>query len=400
MTEQRTRICILGGGFGGLYTALRLSQLPWTKPEKPEIVLVDRSDRFLFSPLLYELMTGELQTWEIAPPFEELLAGTGVRFHQATVANIDLEAQRVQLQDGVDLTYDRLVLALGGETPLNQVTGAGEYALPFRTVADAHRLEERLRVLEESDAEKIRVAIVGGGYSGVELACKLADRLGDRGRLRLVELSDQLLRTSPEFNRTSATKALHDRSVWLDLETAIEEITADTISLKYKNIVDTIPVDIVMWTVGTRVAEVINALPLKKSDRGKLVLTNTLQVVDQPNVFALGDLADCKDVEGQQVPPTAQAAFQQADYLGWNLWASLTERPVLPFRYQYLGEMMTLGTDNATLTGMGIKLDGSLAVVARRLAYLYRMPTLDHQLRVGFNWMAQPLVSAIASFTQ
>ncbi len=400
MTDQRARICILGGGFGGLYTALRLSQLPWTKQEKPEIVLVDRCDRFLFSPLLYELMTGELQTWEIAPPFEELLAGTGVRFHQATVANIDVEAQRVQLQDGSDLTYDRLVLALGGETPLNQVAGAAEYALPFRTVADAHRLEERLRVLEESDAEKIRVAIVGGGYSGVELACKLADRLGDRGRLRLVELSDQLLRTSPEFNRTSASKALQDRSVWLDLETAIEDITAETISLNYKDVVDTIPVDVVMWTVGTRVAEVINALPLKKSDRGKLVLTPTLQVVDQPTVFALGDLADCKDVEGQQVPPTAQAAFQQADYLGWNLWASLTGRPLLPFRYQYLGEMMTLGTDNATLTGMGIKLDGSLAVVARRLAYLYRMPTLDHQLRVGLNWMTQPLVSAIASFTQ
>ena len=400
MTDQRTRICILGGGFGGLYTALRLSQLPWTKEEKPEIVLVDRSDRFLFSPLLYELMTGELQTWEIAPPFAELLAGTGVRFHQATVANIDLEAQQVQLQDGVDLTYDRLVLALGGETPLNQVTGAAEYALPFRTVADAHRLEERLRVLEESDAEKIRVAIVGGGYSGVELACKLADRLGDRGRLRLVELSDRLLRTSPEFNRTSASKALQDRSVWLDLETAVEGITSDTISLNYKNAVDTIPVDVVLWTVGTRVAEVISALPLKKSDRGKVVLTTTLQVVDQPNVFALGDLADCKDAEGQQVPPTAQAAFQQADYLGWNLWASLTGRPVLPFRYQYLGEMMTLGTDNATLTGMGIKLDGSLAVVARRLAYLYRMPTLDHQLRVGLNWITQPLVSAIANSTQ
>lgn len=400
MTDQRARICILGGGFGGLYTALRLSQLPWTKPEKPEIVLVDRGDRFLFSPLLYELMTGELQTWEIAPPFAELLAGTGVRFHQATVVNIDVEAQRVQFQDGSDLTYDRLVLALGGETPLNQVSGAAEYALPFRTVADAHRLEERLRVLEESDAEKIRVAIVGGGYSGVELACKLADRLGDRGRLRLVERSDQLLQTSPEFNRTSASKALQDRSIWLDLETAIEEITADTISLNYKDVVDTIPVDVVMWTVGTRVAEVVSTLPLKKSDRGKLVLTPTLQVVDQPHVFALGDLADCKDVEGQQVPPTAQAAFQQADYLGWNLWASLTGRPLLPFRYQYLGEMMTLGTDNATLTGMGIKLDGSLAVVARRLAYLYRMPTLDHQLRVGLNWMTQPLVSAIASFTQ
>ena len=82
MTQQQPRICILGGGFGGLYTALRLSQLPFSKTEKPEIVLVDRRDRFLFVPLLYELLTGELQTWEIAPPFAELLQNTGVRFCQ------------------------------------------------------------------------------------------------------------------------------------------------------------------------------------------------------------------------------------------------------------------------------------------------------------------------------
>jgi NADH dehydrogenase FAD-containing subunit len=77
-----------------------------------------------------------------------------------------------------------------------------------------------------------------------------------------------------------------------------------------------------------------------------------------PEIFALGDLADCQDAEGQQVPNTAQAAFQQADYTAWNIWASLTGRPLLPFRYQHLGEMMTLGTDNATFTGLGIKLDG------------------------------------------
>jgi NADH dehydrogenase len=135
MTQQYARICILGGGFGGLYTALRLSQLPWSKQEKPEIVLVDRSDRFLFSPLLYELMTGELQAWEIAPPFEELLAGTGVRFYQSEVTGIDLQAQQVQLQDGPELSYDRLVLGLGGETPLDRVSGALDYALPFRTIA-------------------------------------------------------------------------------------------------------------------------------------------------------------------------------------------------------------------------------------------------------------------------
>ena len=79
-----------------------------------------------------------------------------------------------------------------------------------------------------------------------------------------------------------------------------------------------------------------------------------------------------------------------------NVWASLTNRPLLPFRYQQLGEMMTLGIDNATLTGLGIKLDGTLANVARRLAYLYRLPTLDHQLRVGFNWLVRPIIETIS----
>ncbi|RCJ38350.1 NADH dehydrogenase [Nostoc minutum NIES-26] len=396
MTQQTARICILGGGFGGLYTALRLSQLPWESTQKPEIVLVDQSDRFLFSPLLYELLTGELQTWEIAPPFEELLQGTGVRFYQAVVSGIDTDQQRVHLQDGPEIPYDRLVLALGGETPLDVVPGATSYAHPFRTINDAYRLEERLRVLEESELDKIRVGIVGAGYSGVELACKLADRLGERGRFRLIEISDQILRTSPEFNREAAKKALEARGVFLDLETKVESIEQDTISLEYKNQVDTIPVDLVIWTVGTRVAPVVKTLPLKQNQRGQISTESTLQVLDHLEIFALGDLADCRDAEGQLVPATAQAAFQQADYAAWNIWASLTNRPLLPFRYQQLGEMMALGKDNATMTGLGIKLDGTLAYIARRLAYLYRMPTLDHQLKVGFNWLVRPIIETLS----
>ncbi|WP_017721686.1 NAD(P)/FAD-dependent oxidoreductase [Kamptonema formosum] len=391
MTKQPARICILGGGFGGLYTALRLSQFPWTKPEKPEIVLVDQNDRFLFSPLLYELVTGELRSWEIAPPFAELLANTGVRFYQAEVAKIDIESKEVRLQDGHDLPYDRLVLALGGETPLDRVPGADRHALPFRTIADAYRLEDRLRVLEASDRDFIRVAVVGAGYSGVEVACKLADRLGQRSRLRLVEQTDTILRTSGEFNRQAATKALEERGVWIDLETSVQSIAADTISLLYKGQVDIIPVDLVLWTVGTRVAPAVRSLPLKQNQRGQLVTTPALQVAERPEIFALGDLADCLDAGGQRVPATAQAAMQQADYVAWNIWASLTDRPLLPFRYQGLGEMMTLGMDSATLTGLGVKLDGPLANLARRLTYLYRMPTFDHQLKVAFNWMAQPL---------
>jgi NADH dehydrogenase len=396
MSEHKTRICILGGGFGGLYTALRLSQLPWESLPKPEIVLVDQSDRFVFSPLLYELLTGELQTWEIAPPFEELLRDTGVRFYQTAVSGIDTQQRRVYLQDGPEIGYDRLVLALGGETPLDIVPGATCYAYPFRTVTDVYRLEERLRVLEESDTDKIRVAIVGGGYSGVELACKLADRLGSRGRFRLIELTDQILRTSPEFNREAARKALEERGIFIDLETRVEAIAQDTISLEYKGQVDTIPVDLVIWTVGTRVSPVVRNLPLKQNQRGQITTTPTLQVLDHPEIFALGDLAECRDAEGQLVPATAQAAFQQADYAAWNIWANLTHRPQIPFRYQHLGEMMALGTDNATLTGLGIKLEGSLAYVARRLAYLYRMPTLDHKLKVGFNWLARPIIETLS----
>ncbi|MGF1936693.1 MAG: NAD(P)/FAD-dependent oxidoreductase [Nostoc sp. ChiQUE02] len=395
MTQQTSRICILGGGFGGLYTALRLSQLPWESTQKPEIVLVDQSDRFLFSPLLYELLTGELQTWEIAPPFEELFQGTGVRFYQGVVSGIDIDQQQVNIQEGPEIPYDRLVLALGGETPLDLVPGATAYAYPFRTISHAYRLEERLRFLEESDADKIRVAIVGAGYSGVELACKLADRLGERGRFRLVEIADQILRTSPEFNREAAKKALDARGVFLDLETKVESIEQNSISLEYKNQLDTIPVDLVIWTVGTRVAPVVKSLPFKQNQRGQISTTSNLQVFDHPEIFALGDLADCHDAEGQQVPASALAAFQQADYTAWNIWASLTNRPLLPFRYQQLGEMMALGINNATLTSLGIKLDGPLAYVARRITYLYRLPSLDHQLKVGFNWLVRPIIETL-----
>jgi NADH dehydrogenase len=395
MTQPTTKICILGGGFGGLYTALRLSQLPWESTPKPEIILVDQSDRFVFSPLLYELLTRELQTWEIAPPYSELLQGTGIQFYQSTVSAIDINQQTVQLANQSELNYDRLVLALGGETLLDLVPGATDNAYPFRTITDAYRLEERLRILEAKNLEKIRVAIVGGGYSGVELACKLADRIGQKGRFRLIEVGDQILRTSPEFNREAAKKALDSKGVFIDLETKVVAIEKDSISLEYKSQVDTIPVDLVIWTVGTKVSPVVKSLPLKQNQRGQITTTPQLQVLEHPEIFALGDLADCLDAEGKQVPATAQVAFQQADYTAWNIWATITNRPLLPFRYQPLGEMMALGVDNATLTGLGVQLDGSFAYLARRLAYLYRLPTLNHQLKVGFNWLFSPIMQAI-----
>ncbi len=174
------------------------------------------------------------------------------------------------------------------------------------------------------------------------------------------------------------------------------QVASDSISLAYKGQIDTIPVDLVLWTVGTKVLDIIKDLPLKQTSQGLLKITPELQVIEHPEIYAIGDIAACYDQSENRIPATAQTAFQQSDYCAWNIWASITHRPLLPFSYQPLGEMMALGIDNATLSGLGINLDGSLGYIARRLIYLYRLPTLQHQLNVGVNWITKPLIDLLS----
>ncbi|BAQ65326.1 NAD(P)/FAD-dependent oxidoreductase [Geminocystis sp. NIES-3709] len=386
------KIVILGGGFGGLYTALRLIDLNWT--QQPQITIIDKNDRFVFSPLLYELVTEEIQSWEIAPSYTDLLANTPIQYLQDAVTDIDVNAQKVILT-GSSLNYDRLVIALGGTTPDEMVKGAKDYGIPFRTLENAYTLKEKLRMLENSDKEFIRVAIIGGGYSGIELALKIADRLGNRGKIRIIDRGNDILSKSSEFNQKTAKKALNDRKIWLDLETKIVEIEKDQITIEYKNKIDTIPVDAVMWTVGTKPIKLINQLSLPQNSQGKIDINSELQVKQHPEIFAIGDLVECYDQDGKILPATAQVAFQQSDYCAWNIWASIEEKPLLPFQYQPLGEMLALGTQNATLSGFGIYLNGNIAYLARRLIYLYRLPTFEHKLAVGLNWITSPIASLI-----
>jgi NADH dehydrogenase len=352
-------------------------------------VLVDHNERFVFLPFLYELITDEMELWEVAPPFDCLLNGTGVRFIQANVEAIDPSSQTVQLDRGEPLGCDRLVLALGGETPLDTVPGAREHALPFRTLADAQALKVTLATLEASSHQVIRIAVVGAGPSGVELSCKLADRLGARGQVQLIDRNPQILHRGADYSRQAAERALNQRRVQLTLTAEVANVGADQITLAADGVPQ--PVDLVLWTVGNTIPAVVSALNLPKNPFGQLLITPTLQVQDHPHLFALGDLADGQDANGQPIPKTAQAAFQQTTYAAWNLWASLTGRSLLPFRYSHLGEMLTLGKEEAALAGLGVTLDGPLASVARRLIYLGRFPTLSHQVSVGINWLLKPL---------
>ena len=390
-----TRICILGGGFGGLYTALNLSRLPWAV--MPEIILIDKSDRFLFTPFLYELVTKEMQEWEIAPSFAELLADTGIQFIQGTVTNVDFEAKQVEVNIGQKsvLEYDHLVLAIGGETPMHYVAGAAEYAIPFRNLNDFYRLNSKLELLEASNRDKIRVCIAGGGSSGVELACKIGDRLKERGRVRLVDRNDKILANSTDANRAIAERALSQRGVWIDFNTRVSQVTEDEVTLDYADGSDTLPVDIVLWTVGSVFSKVIQNLAVGHNSKGEIVTEPTLQVKGYPDVFVIGDLAGLS-IKGQPLPATAQVAFQQSQYCAWNIWASINQKPLVNFSYIPLGEFISLGIDGATASIFGkFSIDGLPAHAMRRLAYLLRMPTIQHQWKIGTHWLTQPLIDML-----
>ncbi|AFY39561.1 NADH dehydrogenase [[Leptolyngbya] sp. PCC 7376] len=390
---SQKHIVIIGGGFAGLYTALRLVEFPWEDATCPEITLIDRQDHFVFSPLLYELITEEMEPWEVAPRYTKLLENSSIQYRQTQVTSVDVAARTVICNEQEPISYDYLVIAAGGTTKTLDIPGLKENAIPFKSLDDALRLKDKLRLLENSEAEKIRIAVVGGGYSGVELACKLADRLGDRGRLRLIDRGKEILDNAPKFNQTAAKEALEAKKIWVDYETKVVGLTPETISLEYKDQVDEIPVDLVMWTVGNAIAPWVEALDLPHAENGRLEISEKLQVNDHPNIFALGDVAQFD----QDLPMTAQVAIQQADVCAWNLRSLIEEKPLLSFNFYDLGEMLTLGEDNATLSGLGIELDGNLAHIARRLVYLYRLPTWQHQLNVGLNWMVQPVVKFLAN---
>lgn len=387
--QSPPQVCILGGGFAGLYTALRLSQMAWGNGLMPHITLVDKGDRFLFTPFLYELVTGELQPWEIAPTFQQLLQNTTVQFRQGTVQGVDLEKRQVYLHGGDVLTYDRLVLAVGGEARLDTVPGAEDYAHPFRTLLDAKHLREQLRFLEASDRETIQVVIAGGGPSGVELAGKLADRLGDRGQIHLVERGNQLLKAFTRFSRKAAYQGLTSRGVYIHLQTGIHAVESQHVLLEKGGRLERVPSDLTLWTVGTQTSRWLRAPACESNRQGRARALATLQLVDYPDVFAMGDVAIIQDASGKQVPATAQAAYQQASCAAYNIRASLLGRRPRQFRYLHLGEMLALGATAGLVSSFGINLSGALGYVTRRLVYLLlRMPTLRHRVVVARHWLS------------
>src|SRR5947207_4657380 len=232
MTANNARILIIGGGFGGLFTALDLVGAG-------DITLINDEDHFLIKPMLYECLSGEVEAWHIAPDCRELL-DEKVRFIRGVVLNVDLDARRVTLADRLEpVPYDVLVVAPGAVTNYAGVEGAEQFALPFRALNDANRLRRRMtealdHVQPDAAPQDTRgaltFAVVGGGASGVELSTKMADLLRDavkrralkgEPRVLIVEMANRLVPGMGEEIRKFVEDALEKIRVEVHTETRV-----------------------------------------------------------------------------------------------------------------------------------------------------------------------------------
>ncbi len=396
MANEKKRIVIVGGGFGGLFTALDLSGAG-------DVTLISDEDHFLFAPMLYEYLSGEVEAWHIAPRYDELL-GESVNLVQDKVAGIDLEKRLVTFENGREpLTYDVLVLAVGGVTNFAGVEGAAQFSLPFRKIAHADALRQRMvkaldAVPPDLPPQDVRsaltFAVVGAGASGAELSTKMADLLRDaferralhgEPRILLIEMGDKVVPGMGEEIRAFVENALQESRVELHTLTRVMRVTKNSVTVEHNGAQTEIKTAGVVWTGGVLMNPLIQSLKADKTERGLLRVNPTLQLMGHDNVFALGDIAFFPDAT-PTLAGTAQLALQEARLAARNVKSFIAGEPLRTKHFEELGEAVSLGTDRAAVLAGGKVFGGPLARQARFAMYTARLPTWHHRLRVGASW--------------
>ena len=406
------RILILGGGFGGLYTALEL-QKRLGRRDDIEVTLVNRENFFLFTPMLHEVAASDLDAADIVNPLRKLL--NRVRFVAANVESIDLAAKVVVTShaDGAhhhELTYDHLVIALGSVPNYYSLPGVEEKSLSMKSLDDAVGLRSRLiDHLEEADFEccsasrgkLLTFLVAGGGFAGVETVAAINDFLHEAIRfypnLRqemirvvLVEYGPHLL---PELGRklgTYAERKLSERGIEVRLKTAVASLSDSGATLNDGTF---IPTDTLIWTAGTAPNPLLAKLACAK-DKGKIVVENTMEVPGHPGVWALGDAAAMRDPRsGQLYPPTAQHALRQGKVLALNLLAAMDGGRKRPFVFSTIGQLAAIGKRTGVANIFGVNFSGFIAWWLWRTIYLSKLPRLEKKLRVALGWSLDLLFS-------
>ncbi|MGH9903003.1 MAG: NAD(P)/FAD-dependent oxidoreductase, partial [Pyrinomonadaceae bacterium] len=380
MTDKLKRILILGGGFGGMYTAMQLEKTLARDPDV-EVTLVNRENFFLFTPMLHEVAASDLDITHIVNPVRKLLRR--VKFFDGDVEYIDLANRRVGVSHGAerhrhDLEYDHLVLSLGSITNFYNLPGLEERALTIKTLGDAIFLRNRLiSNLEEADFEccprvrepLLNVVVAGGGFAGVETVAGINDFLReavrfyphlteDMLRVVLVHPGEVILPELGEKLGRYAQQKLAERRVEIRANTKVTAVSDREVTLSDGMRITT---GTLVWAAGTAPNPLLETLPCRK-ERGRLCADEYMEVSGWPGVWALGDCAVVPDPKtGRPSPPTAQHALRQGKTLAHNLRAAIRGGRKKPFAFSTVGQLAAIGRRTGVAQILGFNFSGFVA---------------------------------------
>ena len=419
LARNKKKIVILGGGFAGVECARQLEKEFGNNPEI-ELVMVSEDNFLLFTPMLPQVASGMIETRHIVLPIRTICKKT--KFYESRIKNIDPYGKIVTLwgtgdKRSISLHYDFLIVALGSETNFFGMADVEKNAYTMKTLNDAVMLRNRvIDMLEQAENETnpilrksfLNFVVVGGGFAGIETAGELMDLLLDARKyyptihkddikVIVLEAMGMIL---PGFNTKLANFAkdkMIERGIDIRLKTAVtsfdgNEVTTKLLDENPKDSVDTSEIDSVItktliWTAGVTPVNTIKR-SMFKTEKGKVLVNDYLEVTDFPGVFAIGDCALHIDPETQRpLPPTAQIAEAQAKIAAKNLISLIKNSTKEKFVYHSKGQMAIIGKRSGIATFLGMNISGFWAWLIWRNVYLSKITTFDKKTRVFLDWV-------------
>jgi NADH dehydrogenase len=404
MSVPADPIVILGGGFAGVYAARHLQGHLGGR----NIALFSQENHLVFTPLLGNVVGSSINPMHVVQPVRQMVRRAICR--TAAVTAIDLQAREVQYRTPANQVarqpFSHLVLACGNAVKLDIIPGMAAHGWPLKTMGDALVLRNHvIGLLEKAQCEPdpdrrrqlLSVVVVGGGFSGVEVAGEIADLLKESARfysdvppsevkVTLLHRGERILPELPESLGEFARQKMSARGIDIRLKSEAAAVTEWGVRLKGGG---EVPAATVVCTIGTTANPLLTSagLPL---DRGRIKTEPDFRVSGFDNVWALGDCAAVPNAyDGKPSPPTAQFAVRQAKQLSRNLAAVLSGKPTEPFRYHPLGAFASIGNRRAVGLTFGLRFSGFPAWFLWRGIYLSKMPTLARKVQIAFDWLWQ-----------
>ena len=390
MEKKHADILILGGGIGGYEAYRSLNRRLKRQGLKQKITLIDQNNYFTFTPMLHEAATGGVEPSHCAIPLRALINAPHI-FVRAKVGKLDPTKQEVTTSAGT-FTYDYVITALGSAVNYFKTPGAAEFSHNVRTLPAAMRLQEALIDLLEGYQKTLNLTVVGGSYTGVEIVGQLTHfaesdikKLYPEKKIiiNLIQASDSLVPILPIKTREFIKKRLEKKGVNIFLNSRATGVTRNSVSIDKG---PTIESDLIIWAAGFENTGVCY-LSEKFCEKGRIPVTNTLQHVAFPNLYAVGDIMLAMDEKGLPYPQLGEAAHKAGQYVAKHLAKILTEKkPPKPFSFKSAGTILPLGNWQAVAQFGPIFLSGPFAWWLRRTAYVLFLPGLARKFKIILDW--------------